>query len=140
GLGIAWTQVTAKVTRRSTWDRCAVNEHHSKDLVDTTRRNRYRAEASQQTHSEADSDTIVAAGHQAAADVDARACRPPESGNGRKPDARGGSDRGSSAGGSVAGAGEARRRSGRQGRYLGRPGLRVLLRRLPRRRLPSACA
>ena len=47
--------------------------------------------------SEADSDAVLAAGHQAAADVDARAGGAAESGDGRKPAARRGADRGTAA-------------------------------------------
>ena len=47
------------------------------------------AETSHQARSEADPDAIAAAGDQAAADVDARAVRPAQPGDGREPAARG---------------------------------------------------
>src|SRR4029077_11397552 len=90
---------------------------------------------------EADSDAVAAAGDQAAADVDARTLRPPEPGNGREPAARRSADRGAAAGRGRRRAGENRHRATRrQNRHVGRPGLRVLLRRLSRRRLPPAGA
>ena len=52
------------------------------------------AEAPRAARSEAHSDAVAAAGHQAAADDDARAGGAPESGDGREPDARGSPDRG----------------------------------------------
>src|SRR5688572_20813489 len=54
----------------------------------------YSAETTHQTRSETDSDAIASAGHQAAADVHARAVGPAESGDGRKPDVGGGPHRG----------------------------------------------
>ena len=65
-----------------------------------------------------------------------------EPGDGREPDARGGSDRGSAAGRGTPPPPRRpeRRAAGEQDRDLGRPGLRVLLRRLPGRRLPAAGA
>ena len=94
-----------------------------------------------QTRSEAHSDAVAAAGHQAAADVDARAGGSAESGDGREPAARGGPDRGAAAGRAAAGREGRRRKAGREKTdSLGRRRLRVLLRRLPRRRLPVATA
>src|SRR5258705_11733378 len=55
------------------------------------------AETSHKTRPETDSDAVAAAGHQAAADVDARTIGPPEPGDGREPDARGGTHRGPAA-------------------------------------------
>ncbi len=61
---------------------------------------------------EAHPDAVAAAGDQAAADVDARACRPAEPGGGREPPARGGPDRGP--------AGRRGSAGHRQGRRAGR--------------------
>src|SRR5262249_44789065 len=84
-------------------------------------------------------DAVVAAGYQAASDVDPRALRAAQPGDGREPHARRGADRGAAAGGShtrgEAGGAEARRR---KIGHVGRSGLRVLLRRLSGRRLPPS--
>src|SRR6185369_9491009 len=89
----------------------------------------YSAETSHQARPEADSDAVAAAGHQAAADVDARVVGTPQPGNGGEPDARGGAHRRAPA---------RRGRPGKAGRktetgkgHLGRSGLRIFLRRLP---------
>ncbi len=96
------------------------------------------AEAPHQARSEAHPDAVAAAGDQAAADVHARTGRTAEPGDGREPDARGGADRGAPGDRGHRGHRQARRAAeGAEGRHLGRPGLRVLLRRLPRRRLPA---
>jgi lipopolysaccharide export system ATP-binding protein len=55
-------------------------------------------ETTHETRSEADSDAVAAAGDQAAADVDARARRPAEPGDGREPAPRGSAHRGVAAG------------------------------------------
>src|SRR5262249_38333029 len=92
----------------------------------------YSAETSHQTRPETNPDALVAAGDQAAADVDARTVGPAQSGDGREPDARRGSDRGSSASRSSDHPGKTRPRAAtKQDRHLGRPGLRILFRRLP---------
>ena len=56
------------------------------------------AETPHEARSEAHPDAVAAAGDQAAADVDARARRAAQPGDGREPDARGGADRGAPAG------------------------------------------
>src|SRR5438094_4786725 len=61
------------------------------------------AEASHQARPEAHSDAVIAAGDQAAADVDARVVGAPQPGDGREPDARGSPHRGAPAGRSGAG-------------------------------------
>src|SRR5215468_11941940 len=68
----------------------------------------YSAETSHQTRPETDSDAVIAAGDQAAADVDTRIVGPSQSGDGREPDARRGSDRRSPAGRSGNSPGEDR--------------------------------
>src|SRR5262249_32719954 len=86
------------------------NRRLDKDLADA-RLHGNPAETSHQARSEADPDTLAAAGHQAAADVDVGTVRSLESGNGREPDARRGSDRGA----------PARRSSRRAGKDRDRP-------------------
>ena len=93
--------------------------------------------------SEAHSDAVAAAGDQAAADDDARAGGAAQPGDGREPAARRGPDRGARsrrdqphAGDAAEAEQEDRRRQG----HVGRRRLRVLLRRVPRRRLPPAAA
>src|SRR6478609_1870732 len=113
---------------------------YDNDLADS-RLHGHPAETSHQARSETDPDAIAAAGDQAAADVDARTVGSTEPGDGREPDAGGGPDRGTPArrsgrAGAEIGAGAA----AEQDRHLGRPGLRILLRRLPGRRLPAARA
>ena len=94
------------IARRSRRSR---NTLHN-DLADATAHG-HPAEASHQARSEAHPDAVAAAGDQAAADVDARAVRPAEPGDGREPDARGGPDRGAAAGRSRSRSRKSRRRS-----------------------------
>ena len=72
--------------------------YQANDLADAYGDHGHPAETPHQARSEADPDAVAAAGDQAAADVDARAVRPSEPGDGREPDARGGADRGPAAG------------------------------------------
>src|SRR6478672_11906511 len=116
------------------------NRRYDNDLADS-RLHGHPAETSHQARSETDPDAVAAAGDQAAADVDARTVGSAEPGDGREPDAGGGPDRGAPARrnrrpGTEIGT----RTADKQDRHLGRPGLRVLLRRLPGRWLPSAGA
>src|SRR5678816_3845511 len=98
----------------------------------------YSAETPHQACSKANPYSFSAAGHQTAADVDARVVGPAQPGNGREPDVGGGPDRGVAA--RRGGAGPRKDRRGtaaEQNRYVGRPGLRVFLWRLPGRRISS---
>ena len=85
-------------------------------------------------------DACPTAGHQAAADDDARARRHAEPGSCRKPDVGGGPQRGAAATGDRQSDGEAGRAAGRRGKtgFLGRRRLRVFLWRLPRRWISGA--
>ena len=110
----------------------------------TPARHGHSPEAPGEALAEADSDAVAAAGHQAAADVDAGARRHAQPGGGREPAAGGDPDRGSAGRRGAAGHRQGRR-AGRpahrgQDRHLGRQRLRVLLQRLPGRRLPVARA
>ncbi len=89
------------------------------------------AEAANPTGAEADPDAIAAASHQASADVDSGTRGLAEPGGRGKPSARRGSDRGSP-GRRTADAGKRRSARPTENRHVGRPGLRVLLRRVPR--------
>src|SRR5436190_18111816 len=95
------------------------------------------AKTSHQARPEAHSDAVIAAGDQAAADVNARVVGAAQPGDGREPDARGSADRRAPAGRSRTGK-TGRKAPAGKGRHLGRSGLRIFLRRLPGRRVPAA--
>src|SRR5205823_12728452 len=91
------------------------------------------AKASHQTRSETNTYALAAAGDQAAADVDARTLRLAEPGDGRESDARGSADRRTPARRNAANPGkDGTGTAGEQDRHVGRPGLRIFLRRLSR--------
>src|SRR5690349_19171526 len=106
GVGIASSSGACRRPSPSMRPRDTECKRHDDNALADARLHGYSAKTSHQTRSETDSDTIAAAGDQAAADVDVRAVGSAQPGNGREPDARGGPHRGTAAGGNNGAAGE----------------------------------